>query len=116
MTIYLNIGGQKYFYNGIPPIGMASLQYVPKLRLIGKVIKFIDSKGIVTEIGDISGGSRTKAEKPKWVSTGRKVTYQKRGSPAAQKTVFHNSVTEELRVRKATLAKDGTRHFAYVKF
>jgi serine/threonine protein kinase len=55
-------------------------------------------------------------EKPKWVSTGRKVTIQKRGSPAAQKTVFRNSVTKELRVRKATLSKDGTRRFAYVKF
>ena len=62
------------------------------------------------------GGSRTTAEKPKWVSTGRKVTIQKRGSPAAQKTVFRNSVTKELRVRKATLAKDGTRRFAYVKY
>ncbi len=55
-------------------------------------------------------------EKPKWVSTRRKVTIQKRGSPAAHKTVFRNSVTKELRVRKATLSKDGTRRFAYVKF
>jgi hypothetical protein len=68
------------------------------------------------KVAQDGGGSRTTAEKPKWVSTGRKVTIQKRGSPAAQKTVFRNSVTKELRVRKATLSKDGTRRFAYVKF
>jgi hypothetical protein len=75
--------------------------------------KLWGKKNIVAQDG---GGSRTTTEKPKWVSTGRKVTIQKRGSPAAQKTVFRNSVTKELRVRKATLSKDGTRRFAYVKF
>jgi hypothetical protein len=64
------------------------------------------------------GGQRAHAlaTTAKWVSTGRKVTVQKRGSPATHKTVFRNSVTKELRVRKATLSKDGTRRFAYVKF
>ena len=63
---------------------------------------------------NFGGGGAPKS--PMWVSTGRKVTIQKQGSPAAQKTVFRNSETKELCVRKATLAKNGTRRFAYVKF
>ena len=54
--------------------------------------------------------------KSNWVSTGNKVTIKKQGSRAAQKTVFRNSVTGKLCVRKASIAKDGTRSFSYVKF
>jgi serine/threonine protein kinase len=68
-----------------------------------------------------SGGASRKAKPkpihpPKWVSTRRKVEVRKRGSPIALKTVFRNSVNQELRIRKAILSKDGTRRFAYVKF
>ncbi len=58
---------------------------------------------------------------PKWVSTGLKASIKRprsasSGPASSLKTVFKNSVTGELRVRKATVAKDGSRKFSYVKF
>ena len=52
--------------------------------------------------------------KAKWLATGRKVTIAKRGKPPCKKTLYKNSVTGELRVRKCRTAKDGTRKYVYV--
>ena len=51
------------------------------------------------------GGKSTAASK--WTRTGRK---------ACKKTVYKNSTTGELRVRKCTTARDGSRKYTYVKF
>jgi hypothetical protein len=58
------------------------------------------------------------AVRAKWVRTARKVTVKgARGKPAAQKTVYRNSATGELRVRKLVARPpDGIRRASYVKF
>jgi hypothetical protein len=58
-----------------------------------------------------------KAKKPassKWVSTGRKATVVTNRKPT-QRTVYRNSSTGELRVRKMVVRPDGTRKVTYVK-
>ena len=58
-----------------------------------------------------AGKERTKGKvadtKGEWVSTGRK---------AGNKTVYRNTLTGELRVRKMATRPDGSRHVKYVKF
>jgi serine/threonine protein kinase len=79
-------------------------------------------------IPDPQGGAKRKAKREraknapaKWVSTGLKASVKRphsasSGPASSLKTVFKNSVTGELRVRKATVAKNGSRKFSYVKF
>ena len=58
-----------------------------------------------------------KATKAKWVSTGRKVAVcAKRGKPSIRKTVFQNTSTGVLRVRKVMVSADGVRKTSYVKY
>ena len=53
----------------------------------------------------------------KWAATTRKVVIRSSRAPPKQRTVYKNSVTGELRIRKATTnAKDGSRKYKYVKF
>ncbi len=53
----------------------------------------------------------------RWQATARKVKIvAKKGNKATKRTVYKNSVSGELRVRKATVARDGTRKYVYVKF
>lgn len=60
---------------------------------------------------------RTGKEACKWAATTRKVVIRSSRAPPKQRTVYKNSVTGELRIRKATTnAKDGSRKYKYVKF
>jgi hypothetical protein len=89
----------------------------------------------ILKLGEIirnkkQGGAKRKAQRaeaprhkapPKWVSTGLKASIKRprsasSGPASSLKTIFKNSVTGELRVRKATVSKDGSRKFSYVKF
>jgi hypothetical protein len=65
-----------------------------------------------------SGGGRLQNNKgAKWVRTARKATINgKRGKPAVKKTVYCNSATGEMRVRKMVPRRDGTVRATYVKF
>lgn len=66
------------------------------------------------------GGRQTRRKTTaaaKWTRTGQKVTLTRRGKPACTKTVYKDSKTGELRVRKCvTSAKDGSRKYIYVKW
>jgi hypothetical protein len=70
------------------------------------------------------GGAATKkwgikraALPAKWVSTGDKASVKAgRGKPASLKTVYRNTASGELRVRKMVARPDGNKRVSYVKF
>ena len=64
------------------------------------------------------GGGNKKNGAAHWQATARKVKIaaKKKGKAATERTVYKNSVSGELRIRKATVAKDGTRKYVFVKF
>ena len=64
------------------------------------------------------GNRNKKKNAARWQATARKVKIaaKKKGKAATERTVYKNSVSGELRIRKATVAKDGTRKYVYVKF
>jgi hypothetical protein len=51
-----------------------------------------------------------------WKRTARKVTIKKARGPDVTKTVYRNSATGELRVRKLVSRSDGSKRVSYVSF
>ena len=65
----------------------------------------------------VVGGKRRASNSVKWAKTGRKAMVKGgKGKPPTSKTVFRNSSTGELRVRKMVVRQDGTKRATYVKF
>jgi hypothetical protein len=59
----------------------------------------------------------TRATTSKWVSTGDKASVKDgRGKPASLKTVYRNTASGELRVRKMVARPGGNKRVSYVKF
>ena len=65
--------------------------------------------------GGRSGKRASHASNGTWTTTGRKVRVKVRGA-FLERSVYKNSATGELRVRKQSTRSDGTRKFTYVKF
>jgi hypothetical protein len=64
-----------------------------------------------------TSGGATKNKTARWLPTKRKVSVKgARGKPASSKTVYRNSATGELRVRKMVARSDGSKRASYVKF
>ena len=75
-----------------------------------------DLMNLVAPDGE-GGGSRKSSTTAKWVCTARKVSVKSgKGKPMTHKTVYRNSNTGELRVRKITVHPGGSRRISYVKF
>ena len=71
---------------------------------------------IRTSLPQVSGGS-TKRKTARWERTKRTANVKcGRGKPMTTKTVYRNTMTGELRVRKMVASKDGTKRASYVKF
>jgi hypothetical protein len=62
-----------------------------------------------------TAGTRKTASRGKWTTTGRKVRVKVRGA-FLERSVYRNSATGEMRVRKQSTRPDGSRKFTYVKF
>ena len=64
-----------------------------------------------------NAGGSAKTNNARWLPTQRKVSVKgARGKPAASKTVYRNSATGELRVRKMVARSNGSKRASYVKF
>jgi hypothetical protein len=68
-------------------------------------------------VGGRGGGGSNKRAKGKWTRTTRKARVKIVGSSSfATKTVYRNTATGELRVRKMVARPDGTKRASYAKF
>ena len=88
-------------------------------RMKAALKKWVDAQrgGKPRKLSKRGRASKPAATKAKWVRTARKATVKGgRGKPATQKTVYRNSTTGELRVRKLVARPDGTRRVSYIKF
>ena len=132
---------QQWFHNvyrGLLALQQKFIQNIPddNVKLINMLKLLFATKTfeIWQKTGNTGGGKRKgcKNNKPKthtniskkakqasskWVSTGRKATVVTKRKPlsTAQRTLYRNNSTGELRVRKMAARPDGTRKVTYVK-
>ena len=63
-----------------------------------------------------AGKKKASSSVATWKRTARKVTIKKARGPDVTKTVYRNSATGELRVRKLVSRSDGSKRVSYVSF